>query len=73
MQAVVPTRINRRQGHLYRFSAKGAMSCKPGALPQVRHGESVLWRTQGGCCAVGAEYAQTGLSASLLTCQVAHR
>src|SRR5437867_970450 len=28
----------------------------PGALPQVRHGESVLWRTANDCCAVGAKH-----------------
>jgi hypothetical protein len=28
----------------------------PGALPQVRHGESVLWRTGGECCAFGAKH-----------------
>src|SRR6266513_852114 len=28
----------------------------PGALPQVRHGESVLWRTGKECCALGAKH-----------------
>ncbi len=29
-------------------------SANPGALPQVRHGESVLWRTKREGCAFGA-------------------
>jgi hypothetical protein len=30
------------------FSAAGFLdSINPGAMPQVRHGESVLWRTRG--------------------------
>jgi len=28
----------------------------PGAAPQVRHGESVLWRTDSECRAFGAKY-----------------
>src|SRR5206468_3113014 len=28
----------------------------PGALPQVRHGESVLWRTGNECRAIGAKH-----------------
>ncbi len=51
------TRVNRA------FSAGALDFTDPGALPQA----------QGECCAVGAEHAQTGLSASLLTSEVAHR
>src|SRR5882724_742742 len=36
------------------FSAAVWVSSNPGALPQVRHGESVLWRTANECAPNGA-------------------
>jgi hypothetical protein len=41
------------------FSARVSIHRFPGALPQVHHGESVLWRTVVECCAFGAKHIRS--------------